>query len=336
MRIVFAFGLMSLLSVSACASPKIGAVEAATVDEQIERQAIFDSVNRAVAAHDYVALDKMEDEFRTRRSLTPGGTWKLAAYYAGLGFALRPQTVGGCADAQSGFIDDWRAAAPHSPAANIIKARNLIDLAWCYRGDGYADTVSSNSWGPFRKNVQAARAAITADPAIAVDPEYYAVMLDLYLSESRVGPEYDVLLDRAIKQEPSYHRIYFNAVRRAQPQWGGSFAAVDALARRAADATARTEGAGGYARVYWTLADCDCRLDQMGVDWTEMQKGMDDVMDRYPVDWNAANFARIACRYGDQTAAARYYRQIKNDDGRAWSNKDEWQKCRSMALASKS
>ena len=68
------------------------------------------------------------------------------------------------------------------------------------------------------------------------------------------------------------------------------------------------------------------------MDWTMMKAAMANVASRYPVDWNFANFAKMACWIGDIEEAARYYRQIVRDDGEAWGEKkDEWQSCRTMA-----
>ena len=42
-----------------------------------------------------------------------------------------------------------------------------------------------------------------------------------------------------------------------------------------------------------------------------MRQAMRDVITRYPSDWNAANFAKLACQIGDGNDAAVYLGMIR-------------------------
>lgn len=141
------------------------------------------------------------------------------------------------------------------------------------------------------------------------------------------------LLDEATSREPAYHYLYFEAYRYFQPQWYGSDDEVDELARYAAARSKRAEGRGMYARFYWQALDCNCDVEGT-LDWPTMKLAMRDVMARYPADWNAANFARIACRMNDADETAAWLGHVSGDPSQAWDDNDEMRRCLRKAQAS--
>jgi hypothetical protein len=229
------------------------------------------------------------------------------------------------------------AATPTEPAPYISRAAVLESYAWCLRGSGYANSVSEQAFERFAAKVDEAYEILSEHRKTAsIDPHYYAVMERIYIDQGAEKADFKRLLDEATLREPDYHYLYFSAFRYFRPQWYGSDAEVDEIARYAVTRTTRTEGLGMYARFYWFALDCDCPIRGL-VDWPTMKAAMRDVMARYPSDWNAANFARISCHMLDPDEAASWFARVKGDYSEAWSNKDELRSCESMAqLASKS
>lgn len=327
--------LLTLL-VAACSAKSegsLGVVEASTTDELQERQAIFDRVKRAIETKDFATLNAMESEFRTRRSLTPSGTWKLSSYYAGLRAYLNKGKVNGrCVYRAESFLGAWADLAPDAPGAYIVEAMLLLDNAWCHRGGGYARTVRESAWVPYEAGVAAAYQALEEHRAVAsVDPEFYSVMAEIYIAQGQDESSFANLLEEATDKEPYYYNTYFKAFRYYLPQWNGSFEEVEKFARSAADQTSSKSDMGTYARVFWYVAECDCDTSFRSMHWPTMKKAMQDVVEQYPNDWNAANFARISCRKADAAEAAKYFAMLKKDDGVAWTDKFEWHQCQKYA-----
>jgi len=300
------------------------------------RQEIFDRVHTLVQARDFPGLAAMERQYLTARERTPSGSWKLQEFYLGLERALPPpaREVGNCQIPAGMFIDDWTKAAPNSPAPFIVRANMLVQSAWCVRGDGYAAEVAEDAWQPFHEGIEKAETTLTTHKRVAsADPEYYAVMEDVYRSEGREPDEFQKLLDEATAKEPTYYGLYWNAYTYYQPQWFGSSADVDALARYAIKRTRSLDGTGAYARFYWHASGLSCGCWLEAIDWPTMKAAMRDVAQHYPDPWNYANFARLSCQFADKDETKKYFAALKDDDGSAawWGDKDAWQKCRTLA-----
>jgi hypothetical protein len=295
------------------APPDTGQVVATSSDEEAERELILNKVRTAIDSSDFAGLSAMEEDFRSSRARTPSGVWKLAAFHAGLQAYLADglQQEAGCEYRRAAFVQQWTDAAPRNPAPSITNAALLLDQAWCIRGPGYADTVAADAWPKFREKVAAAYGVLEAHAARAsVDPEFYAIKLDVLRALGVDKPAFRKVIEEATEREPYYHRTYFNAVWYYMPQWGGSYAEVEDFARYAAERTRTSEHDGFYARVFWWLEECGCGIVQKAADWSRLKQAMRDVYDRYPVGWNGKYFADLSCRMGDGEEGRRYLRTL--------------------------
>ncbi|UVO54834.1 hypothetical protein [Sphingomonas sp. SUN039] len=314
----------------------ICAVQAATPGGELgTRKAILDATGQAATARDFARLSALETDYATHRVRTPSGTWKLALFHAQLRYAAKGKQIeGSCDNDAARFLADWRAATPDAPGPSIVGAAVLVDRAWCLRGSGTAAQVDPAAWPKVAAAVAEAHALLAANKRVAsADPEYYAVMAEIYLLQGRDKAAFRRMLDEATAREPAYWPLYFNAFQYYQPQWFGSYAEVDALARFAAERSSAVEGTGGYARFYWHLDQCNC-LRRSEIDWPTMKTAMADVAVRYPDDWNFANFAKIACRMGDGSEAGVYLGKLGSDGDAAWTEPVEHAVCRQLAARS--
>ncbi|PZO89436.1 MAG: hypothetical protein DI623_10245 [Sphingomonas sanxanigenens] len=309
--------VLSLVSLGGCTSeaavPDIGQVVASSSDETAERDAIYAQVKAAIASDDFAALSAMEEDFRSSRARTPSGTWKLAAYHAALQADLA-EGIGpsfGCTYKKADFVKRWAAAEPRNPAPFITDAAMLLQQAWCIRGPGMADEVAPDAWPRFRAGIDAAFTLLQKHRGMAsVDPEYYTVLVYMLGSQGGEKGLMRNLLDEATAREPDYHRTYFKAVWFHMPQWGGSYAEVEQFARYAAERSRRAEGDGMYARVFWSLAECECDIVTQIADRTLLKQAMADVFQRYPAHWNGRYFADLSCQLGDREEGRRYLKAI--------------------------
>lgn len=314
---------------AACAAR--GEVEARTTDELAERIAIFDEVKTALDARDYKGLNAIAEGYRSRRARTPSGTWKLSYFYYGVTGHLPIANPGAkCARTADGLFDDWVRADPESPTPYIVQAWVTTSLGRCLRGGASGSETPPEYLEAMMREVGKARAILEDHREIAsTDPQFYAEMMRIYQVDGTDEATVRDLLDEAVSREPYYHDIYFTAAQYYRPQWHGVPGDLDRIARFAADHASGDDGAGGYARVFWSLEDCRC-MDLSQVDWPYMKRAMHDVMKAYPNDWNAGNFARFACKFSDTPAAAEFFGMMKGDIGADWGHEAEYRRCREM------
>jgi hypothetical protein len=338
MRSLRLFSPLLLLLAPACASkaqPQAAAPAMPYSAELAEHQAIYDNVKVAIEAKDFAALNNMEREFRTNRSRTSSGIWKLATFYGSVVPYWESMNTDGKCDFTAGpFLNAWRDADPKEPGAYIAEASLLISNGWCYRGSGFADSVSEEGSIAFHRKIAAALDILERHAKIAsVDPEFYRTMERIYTAQGRDKIAFQRLLKEGTDREPYYYSLYFSAQQYYLPQWYGSSREIDELARFSVERTKEKDGAGAYARFYWYYTQCGCDIDKSVLDLPLLKSAMHDVISRYPGDWNASNFAKINCEIGEKLEASKYIKMLIKADGQAWENKDQWATCEREATA---
>ena len=325
----------TLASVAISSETAAPAPEPSAFAELRERQEAYDRVRALLEARDFVVLNAMALEFRTTRARTTSGNWKLAEFHEAIEAALPsadPQQ--GCAFAAGPLLEAWRVATPSAPSPYIATGIMLVERAWCFRGRGFAREVPDHAWAPFFGNINAAHDLLSAHKDIAAqDPEFYAVMADIYRAESREPREFQALLDEATAREPYYYSLYSHAYPYYLPKWHGSIEDIEAAARFAVEQTREQDGLGAYARYYWYAIDAGDPSWEEAIDWDTMKLAMRDVAERYRDPWNLANFARLACWLSDYETARFYFEAVDAGDNgmEAWADPRDWLKCLSLA-----
>lgn len=305
------FGLQACSSQAATADTAHPIVNSA--DEMAERNAIFHKVQAAIAAQDFTGLSAMEEDFRRSHARTPSGLLKLELFHSGVQSYLAEglQREEGCQYRDAAFVQRWAAATPNNPAPFITDAALQSQQAWCFRGTGIADTVAAEDWPKFGEGISAAARLLDQHRNVAsIDPEYYAVLVDVLRAHGMSKAEFHAVVEQATAREPDYHRTYFNAAWYYLPQWGGSYAELDAFARYAANRSRADEKSGLYARIFWSLDECGCRISDKAADWPTLRQSMRDIYDRFPNRWNGQYFADETCRRGDTQEGRRYLRAM--------------------------
>ena len=127
-----------------------------------------------------------------------------------------PEDVDLCMDTiiQSKQIDPW--------IALVAKGIYHIDLAWNYRGNGYAKSVTEKNWKKFEVEISKARKCLVR--AYELHPEYPEAATKM-ISVSMAVPG-DVSMrqwfDRAIKAHFDYLYAYEDLLWALRPRWRGS------------------------------------------------------------------------------------------------------------------
>jgi uncharacterized protein DUF4034 len=282
----------------------------APIDESGAHEDIVAAVSDSLWNERFDELEQMAKVFRRDKARTPSGIWRLSVFYEGL--RLYDERTSMEADSP---IHGWLAAYPKSAAAHIGYATMLVEEAWKIRGKGFANTVADENWAPFHKMVERARTELVQSKYLADgDPHWYATMAEIATIQGWEDSEFDALLHEAMASELTYTDTYFEAGNRAMPKWGGGAKKLERLARDVLERTRAIEGSALYTRIYWLAANAgyeDDLFEKSAVDWAEMSKGMDDILARYPSQWNINNFAHFACLAGDYEKALALMKRIQ-------------------------
>ena len=286
-----------------------------------ERAIIPSSAHKALLSENFSQLEQSSHAYRTEKSRTASGLWKLTLFYAGIQSAIDAQTVSQEPEAAFRRLEEkttrWMQQYPTSPSAYIAHSMVLIGHGWSYRGDGTASTVKPESWAPFRKHIAMARQNLESYKAVAAkDPRWYETMLTIARAESWDRKQFDRLLNEALDREPLFYQTYFLAIEYLLPKWHGGNQEIEAFANDATRRTSTQEGRGMYARIYWfasqTQFQNDIFADSLAV-WPHMKAGFEDVVKRYPDAWNFNNYAKFSCLARDKTKARELLKRVSHD-----------------------
>ncbi len=255
------------------------------------------------ARSNFEELDKTFIELSESQTRFDDGRWPIAGFTGGIvDFFVAHKEW----DWMKGNIAAWKEHNNLSPAAAIVEAQFWITYAWNARGEGYANTVTSEGWKLFRERLEKAREVLDQSKNYAaVSPLWYDKYLSLAVAQGWPRWEVQALFDEAIAKEPYYHGHYFSMTRYLQPRWHGDYYEIEKFARQTANATKAKDGMTLYARIYWylnQLEPVDFKVfEDSQASWEAMRDGFQDLMTRYPKSyWNMNNFAAFACRAGDK------------------------------------
>lgn len=126
-------------------------------------------------------------------------------------------------------IDPW--------LLNMVAGLNDIELAWRWRGSGYAYEVTEDGWKGFRKHL--AKADREFREAYRIRPEYpeaAANMITVAMAGSSSSAESErYWFDKAVAAQMDYPGAYNAYLSSIYPRWGGSHAVMYTFAQECLD-----------------------------------------------------------------------------------------------------
>lgn len=339
-RLLIARGAMSMFQrCIAAVVLLVGVVSVVPVraDEHAERAEVMTMVGALMEARDFETLEALAEQYRSTEARTGSGVFMLTRYYDGVSnyFNTRDRDAVIWND-RAALAEAWWNAYPDSPTPRLVTAQLLANTAWSYRGGGYVRTVPPDRWEAFRRQNAEAFAFISKQKSVAArDPYWYELTLRLGQRDSMDDATYMAIFDEAVARYPRFYPLYFGAVNNFSPKWGGSAEAIESFARHALKKVRRKDRAALYTRIYWVASQNQYGSDLFTdsyVDWPLMRRGIDDVLARYPTDWNLQNFAFFACRALDKPKTRELMGRITAPpDGKAWESVEAYEKCREWA-----
>lgn len=330
-----------LATVLMLASTLATAAEPASLPEPEGYLALQRESSRMFLAKDHAGLDARMAHYTTQRTRSSSGRWASGIFAEnvlhGLGtpMASQPESLAWWQRLER-QVQGWIDANPNSPLAHLTMAQVMMDHAWHIRGGGYASSVPASAWKPFREEMARARRHLLKHSKVASRyPEYYALLIQ---QETALGSErkaVDAIYDEATRRFPDYYPVYFAMATYLLPKWHGDIDAVEAFARDAVQRSRKTEGQGMYARIYWVVAQSqfrDALFEASSVHWAHMRSGFDDVIKRYPDQWNIQNYAHFACLARDHATFRKLSPRIRTAiPSGIWTSPNTLAACRASA-----
>ena len=302
-----------------------------------ERQQVRSFVADMFLKEEFQKLSDLSKKYLETEERTSSGLWKLTLFYAGIGDAVNKRIR------DENYWNDldkkalkWVDAQPQSPSGYIAYAMIQIERGWMYRGNGWASNVKKESWRPFYECLEKAKQYLGEHYEIASnDPRWYETMLVVALGEGWDMGSFELLVDEATTKFPYFYQLYFVAIDYLSPKWHGSKSEIEKFAQKAVNITSKKEKAGMYARVYWYASQSNYGIKlftQSAVTWSHMSRAIDDVLVKYPDQWNINNFAYFACLAGDKEKTSSLVSQIKGEPIKSvWKNMRFYDRCKYIA-----
>ena len=312
--------LMPLLSLAA---------SSAIANESAMRSDIEVQVNKYFFDGDFAKLDAMETDLINRRTRTESGIWKLSVFYLGLyKLVALNYSVSTAMPHTEKLLAEWSKAYPQAPAPRLAVVRFLLGQAQSVRGGDAASKTESWKLGIFEDYSRRAVEELLKFRDIGSrSPEWYALMEQAALGVGMEPENFDRLLASGAALAPDYYDLYFSAVDYKLPQWFGSRADLDELARGAAK---NSGDIGAYARVYWRIQNAyygNRIFKETDINWPLMKASMRKVASDYPSYWNYFHFMVVACLAHDDREVEHYQKLIPDPNQLPWKDAESRARC---------
>lgn len=291
-------------------------------------------VEALLSKRDFDSLDRLAIEYRSPDALTSDGQPKLNGFYAGVVMqmgCIKLRLPDGAWDTHRKLLSDWASHSPKEVAPKLALAMQEYTFGWQARGSGYAHSVTEEGWRLFRARVENARTKLAKlEKDAANDPEWYAAMLRVGLSQSWSPEKFEAMFKRATAKFPYYQAYYVTKANYYSEKWGGSQGAFKRFLDEAVASTQDRMGQAMYARLNWVVKSDDM-FDNGRTDWKRMKQGFEDLLKNHNDMWNRNGFARFACMAGDMQTLRAQHQLIRADVmPEAWGGTE--MKCRRLAL----
>lgn len=289
-------------------------------------------------AGDYEQLDSSLNQYMGSLEDLPDGSSRYEGLVGGLSDLFR---YGGlAAETAFGHTADWRRRVKNSTMADLAEAMLFSEWAYSARGNGYANSVSSQNMAIYVYRTEMAAAALDDVAGRASNnPLWYTLSLEVGLDQAKDREKLQAIFDRGMAKAPKYRPLYRRMLRILMPRWGGSYDDVDKFINQVYTQSASARGYQRYAELYSTYArmegdELDLFSDTHAF-WSEMRNGYLGLVRRYPASDVVLNsFANFACRANDKDD----YNRLRGAVGKrlastAWSGKYSIESCDKLLAA---
>jgi hypothetical protein len=292
------------------------------LDGRQERAQFKTAVFQVFKREDFDTLEILGQELQQSHERLLDGSWLSEAFFNTFRLPVTRNTER-YANTER-ILADWEQAKPGSNILPLIQAGYHLDLAWQWRGNGYANTVTREGWDGFKKELAAARKILDSYQLGKKYPEYFALMQTVALGEGWSKERYDRLFDEAARAEPDYSTYYCHKAYFLLPRWNGRKGEWEEFAEQ----VRRQRGAGGagdalYARIAISMREFYNDLfHESAVSWDKVASGYEYLIRQNPgSNYLRSFYANLAWKMGDRARLQKALPAIGPDpDMTVWVN----------------
>jgi outer membrane protein assembly factor BamB len=290
-------------------------------------------IQRLLVAKEFARLDAIETELVRDMPLFRTLNPKLWVFYSAVASQKLTARIG--QEQHLALLREWIAKSPSSAGARIALPETLINMAWAARGSGYADTISEHGGEVFSSFMAQALKALQESSAVASrDPEYF----QLSMIVQTLSP---VEAIRAASRFPFDATLYWTAVDRCMPKWGGTPDELHAVLDAAAKHGGPRYGSALAGVAGWELIMSDTTPDDVvkvwSLPWERIRAGFRAWASTPPGDSRAPHwFAQCAYKMRDRSTARELFDSPDLDwsevAAQAWDSRQAYDTARKWAL----
>ncbi len=330
------FITLLLLAISIQASTAIAADTAPDTNliqpnprEHDMRVALWNQIKTAWQSNDFKTLEELGQGYVDHPSKSYSGKLMLDLYMSDLDntitiewpkeWSLAAQSQCGCNSTDpshyaegdrrwvvvDGKLKAWAKRYPKSIILPLARVQYSVSRAWFYRGSDFAGEVNDKAWPLFKRYIEEADKVIKASASMRNrNPAWYTEAVEISVIANWPQAQRDHLYADMVEHATLYTPAYVSAAQFLQPQWGGDYAAIEELIRKAMQRMPEQDAPEFYARVYWNfLGSVDKSIEApktIAADWNTIKQGLNVVMERYPERINFQGAAMMACKFRDR------------------------------------
>jgi hypothetical protein len=174
--------------------------------EIIARDAVRSWVVTLFEHERFTDLERLSTQYRTSKSRTTSGLWKLTVFHSGISKAFldRRKRKTDWAKAEH-VVKKWLAKYPDSPSPHIAYARIAINHAWSIRGTGGGKNVAPQTVEHFKQHIEIARKIEGARTYLeknkhiaAKDPHWYVLMAEIAMTQGWPEPRFSKMVSEGL------------------------------------------------------------------------------------------------------------------------------------------
>jgi hypothetical protein len=280
-------------------------------------------------------LDDTMDRYRANWELTLSGVDKLGVLYARLdAFHFRDYQFKQNSEFAMVPIERWRSLRPTSPFPHVVRAMMLMNRALtAYSSQPGASSDQANTDDP-KALLEEMIAGLDRLGPTPGDAQADILRLRARAMLGATDVELLTLIDEASRRNPLALNIYGMGALSLLSVSEDPAGFLETVARLAAERTP-TEGKDTYyVRTYWFVLGWigNQAVRDLKIDWQRFATGSEEIVRRFPIQWNIQYLAAIACTGGAKDATRSL---ISNVKGRpitgAWGQIQYFHTCRDWA-----
>ncbi len=312
------------------AQEQIGGAE--DVDSQPAR-AFRTTVRNLFNDQKFEQLEEIAGAARSQKERYRGGAWKLRIFYKTIQEPGSLTATDAAWDAHIDRLRRWIAAKPNSPTPRVALAQSYLQLAWKARGNGYANTVTSDDWKLFNQRVQQAQETLQQAESLGVakDPEWYRNMQTVARAQGWDRARAEDLVQKASNFEPGYYYFYNAHANYLLPKWYGKAGESETFAQTISDQVGGREGDFVYFMLVLDLNCCKPKAQMQNISWDRVKQGFAALEELYgSTNYEVNGLAYTAVRQGDRQFAQQLFTRIGDDwDEDVWHTKENFTRSKS-------